>query len=386
VEQSTSGVIYPYGHQSIGDDDIEAVVKVLSGDWLTQGPAVREFERTVSDYAGAAHAVAFSSGTAALHGAMYAAGIKEGEAALIPPITFAATGNAAIYRGGRPVFADISPDTLCMSPESAALALENSGGRVRVIAPVSYAGYPVDMEPFRALARKNNAVLIEDGAHALGAERNGRRAGRDADMTVFSFHPVKHVTTAEGGMALTDSDEYAARLRLFRNHGIVKSPGEFVREYDGPWDNDMIDLGYNYRLPDVLCALGTSQMKRLDAFLARRREIARLYREALSGVGEITLPPDCPGHAYHLFPIQVRAERRKDVFERLRAAGIGVQVHYVPLHLHTYYRKNFGTKEGDCPVAEAFSKREISLPIYFDLPDEGVKYVADCLKEGFYYD
>jgi dTDP-4-amino-4,6-dideoxygalactose transaminase len=267
-----------------------------------------------------------------------------------------------------------------MSPESAALALERSDFPVRVIAPVSYAGYPVDMEPFRALARKNDAVLIEDAAHALGAERNGRRVGRDADMTVLSFHPVKHVTTAEGGMALTDSDEYAARLRRFRSHGIVKSPGEFVREYDGPWDNDMIELGYNYRLSDVLCALGTSQMKRLGAFLARRREIARLYREALSGVGEITLPPDCPGHAYHLFPIQVRAERRKDVFERLRAAGIGVQVHYVPLHLHTYYRKNFGAKEGDCPAAEAFSKREISLPIYFDLPDDGVKYVTDCLK------
>ena len=383
MDNGASGVIYPYGHQSINEDDIEAVVEVLTSDWLTQGPAVGEFERTVADRAGAAHAVAFSSGTAALHGAMYAAGIKEGDAALLPPITFAATGNAAIYCGGRPIFADISPGTLCMSPDSAALAIENADSPVRVIAPVSYAGYPVDLEPFRALARENGAVLIEDASHALGAVRNGRRVGRDADMTVFSFHPVKHVTTAEGGMSLTDSDEYARRLRRFRNHGIVKSPGEFVREYDGPWDNDMIDLGYNYRLPDVLCALGISQMKRLDAFLARRREIARLYRDALSGVDEITLPPDCPGHAYHLFPIQVRAEKRKDAFEYLRAAGIGVQVHYVPLHLHTYYRKNFGTKEGGCPVAEAFSKREISLPIYFDLPDEGARYVADCLKNFF---
>jgi UDP-4-amino-4,6-dideoxy-N-acetyl-beta-L-altrosamine transaminase len=376
-------VIYPYGHQSVSEDDIEAVVKVLRGGWLTQGPAVREFEKTVANYAGAAHAVAFSNGTAALHGAMYAAGIKEGAAALIPPITFAATGNAAVYCGGRPVFADISPDTLCMSPESAALAIENSICPVRVIAPVSYAGYPVDLEPFRTLARKNGGVLIEDAAHALGAERNNRRAVRDADMTILSFHPVKHITTAEGGMVLTDSDEYAACLRRFRNHGIVKSPGEFVREYDGPWDNDMIDLGHNYRLPDVLCALGISQMKRLDAFLARRREIARFYMEALSGVDEITLPPDCPGHAWHLFPIQVQAKRRKDVFEYLRAAGIGVQVHYVPLHLHTYYRKNFGTKEGDCPAAEMFSKRGISLPIYFGLPDEGVKYVTNRLKEFF---
>jgi UDP-4-amino-4,6-dideoxy-N-acetyl-beta-L-altrosamine transaminase len=378
-----SGFIYPYGHQSIHEDDIEAVSAVLRGDWLTQGPAVEEFERTVADYVGAVHAVAFSSGTAALHGAMYAAGIKEGGAALTSPITFAATGNAAVYCGGRPVFADISPDTLCISPESAALVLETSNRPVRVVAPVSYAGYPVDIEPFKALAGKNNAVLIEDAAHALGAVRNGRRVGRDADMTVFSFHPVKHVTTAEGGMVLTDSDEYAVRLRRFRNHGIVKSPSEFIREHDGPWDNDMIDLGYNYRLPDVLCALGISQMKRLGAFLSRRREIARLYREVLSGVDEITLPPDCPGHAYHLFPIQVQAEKRRALFESLRASGIGVQVHYVPLHLHTYYRKNFGTKEGGCPVAEAFSKREISLPIYFDLPDEGVRYVTDCLKEFF---
>jgi dTDP-4-amino-4,6-dideoxygalactose transaminase len=199
----------------------------------------------------------------------------------------------------------------------------------------------------------------------------------------LSFHPVKHITTAEGGMVLTDSDEYAAVLRRFRNHGIVKSPGEFVRELDGPWDNDMIGLGYNYRLPDVLCALGISQMKRLGAFLTRRREIARLYREALSGVDGITLPPDYPGHAYHLFPIQVPSERRRDIFEHLRNAGIGVQVHYVPLHLHSYYRKNFGTKEGDCPAAEAFAKREISLPIYFGLPDDGVKYVTNCLKEFF---
>ena len=383
MDNSAREVIYPYGHQSISEDDIEAVAEVLRSGWLTQGPAVGEFERTVADYAGAVHAVAFSNGTAALHGAMYAAGIKEGAAALVPPITFAATGNAAIYCGGRPVFADISPDTLCMSPESAALALENSGYPVRVIAPVSYAGYPVDLKPFRALARKNSAVLIEDAAHALGGTRNGRRVGSDADMTVLSFHPVKHITTAEGGMALTDSDEYAARLRRFRNHGIVKAPGEFVRERDGPWDNDMIDLGYNYRLPDVLCALGTSQMKRLDAFLARRREIARFYREALSDAEEITLPPDCPGHAYHLFPIQVKPERRRDVFESLRAAGIGVQVHYVPLHLHTYYRENFGAKEGDCPVAEAFSRREISLPIYFGLSDEGARYVTDCLKKFF---
>jgi dTDP-4-amino-4,6-dideoxygalactose transaminase len=242
-----SGVIYPYGRQSVDETDVEAVVRTLRSDWLTQGPAVEEFERAVADYTGAVHAVAFSNGTAALHGAMYAAGVRQGDAVLVPPITFAATGNSAIYLGGRPVFADISPDTLCMCPESAARALENTKYPVRAIAPVSYAGYPADVEALGKLAKERGAVLIEDASHALGATRNGRYVGQDADMTVLSFHPVKHITTAEGGMALTGSDEYASRLRRFRNHGIVKSPAEFVREYDGPWDNDMIELGCNYR-------------------------------------------------------------------------------------------------------------------------------------------
>jgi UDP-4-amino-4,6-dideoxy-N-acetyl-beta-L-altrosamine transaminase len=377
-----SEIIYPYGHQSIDESDIEAVAEVLKSDWLTMGPAVEEFERAVADYVGASYAVSFSNGTAALHGAMHAAGVSPGDAVLVPPITFAATGNAAIYCGGRPIFADISPDTLCMSPESADIALSSAKFSVRAIAPVSFAGYPADIAAFRKLADKYGSVLIEDGAHALGASRGVSRVGAEADMTVFSFHPVKHITTAEGGMVVTNSDEYAGRLRLFRSHGIVKSPGLFERKYDGPWDNDMIELGYNYRLPDLCCALGTSQMKRLGAFVERRRGIASLYRKSMRDIGGIKLSPDHPGHAYHLFVIRTDPSVRRSVFESLTESGIGVQVHYVPLHLHSYYRKNFGTGEGDFPIAEAYSACAISLPIYHGLSDDGVKYIADRVREA----
>ena len=358
-----SEIIYPYGHQSIEEDDVKAVIAALKSEWLTMGPAVDEFENTVANYIGARHAVAYCNGTAALHGAMHAAGVAPGDLVLVPSLTFAATGNSAIFCGGRPIFADISPDTLCMSSESAEAAIASAKSRVRVIAPVSFAGYPADIEAFRQLSRKCGAALIEDGAHALGASRADRMVGSEADMTELSFHPVKHITTAEGGMVLTDSDEYATRLRMFRNHGIARQPMKIGREYDGPWDNDMIGLGYNYRLPDICCALGTSQMKRLDLFVARRREIASLYRKLFADEPGVTLPPDCPGHSYHLFVIQVNAAIRRAVFEFLRESGIGAQLHYVPLHLHSYYIRNFGTKKGDCPVTEAYSARAMSLPM-----------------------
>jgi UDP-4-amino-4,6-dideoxy-N-acetyl-beta-L-altrosamine transaminase len=379
-----SGAVIPYGHQSINDDDINAVIEVLKGDWLTMGPAVERFERAVADYVGVRHAVSFANGTAALHGAMFVAGVSPGDCVLTPPLTFAATGNAAIYCGGRPVFADISPDTLCLCPKASAEAMERADSPIRVIAPVSFAGYPADIAELSEVAKKYGSLVIEDASHALGAKRGSRRVGADADMTVFSFHPVKHITTAEGGMVVTDSSEFTVRLRRFRSHGIVKSPGEFTRPYAGPWDNDMIGLGFNYRLTDVACALGTSQMKRLDAFIARRREIAALYRKLLADAPGVRLPPEHPSHVYHLFPVHVGPEVRRAVFERLREGGIGVQVHYVPLHLHSYYRENFGTRPGDCPNAEAFSAGEISLPIFPDLADDDVRYVAERLKEAIF--
>jgi UDP-4-amino-4,6-dideoxy-N-acetyl-beta-L-altrosamine transaminase len=377
-----SGVIYPYGRQSVNEDDIAAVAEVMRGDWLTTGPAVARFERAIAGLAGTKHAVSFCNGTAALHGAMRAAGVSDGYGALIPPITFAATGNAAIYCGGTPIFADISPGTLCMSPASAKRAIEKSDEPIKVIAPVSFAGYPADIQAFREIAQNCRAVLIEDAAHALGAERDGVKVGKEADMTIFSFHPVKHITTAEGGMVTTDSDEYDKRLRRFREHGTTREPGEFRREPSGPWDYDMVELGYNYRLPDTSCALGLSQLKRLDAFVARRREIAALYRELFQDVSEVAMPPGHPGHAYHLFPVYVAPGLRRGVFEFLRSSGIGVQVHYVPLHLQSYYSRRFGTRPGDCPIAEDFSSGEISLPMYYDLPDEGVKFVVERVKEA----
>jgi dTDP-4-amino-4,6-dideoxygalactose transaminase len=251
-----------------------------------------------------------------------------------------------------------------------------------VIVPVSFAGYPVDISSFRGLAARSGAVIVEDASHALGAERGRRRVGQEADMTIFSFHPVKHITTAEGGMVVTDSDEFAQKLRRFRTHGIVKSPEDFKRPYNGPWDNDMVELGYNYRLTDLASALGWSQLKRIDYFLARRREIAAMYREMLSGVKGAELPPDSPGHAYHLFPIWVNAEKRRDVFLKLRESGIGAQVHYVPLHLHTFYRESFGFMEGQFPNAEAYSAGEISLPIFPDMSNEHVTIVVEKLEEA----
>ena len=375
----------PYGHQSIANEDIEAVVDVLRGDWLTMGPAVERFERTVADYVGVAHAVSFSSGTAALHGAMHAAGVVPGDRVIVPPLTFAATSNAALYCGGEPIFADISSDTLCMDPkeaESAATLPGSQKGPVRVIAPVSFAGYPVDIPAFRELSKRVGAVLVEDACHALGASRGGNRVGVEADMTVFSFHPVKHITTAEGGMVVTDSEEYAKSLRRFRTHGIVKSPEDFGRPYEGPWDNDMIELGYNYRLSDMASALGESQMRRLGTFVARRRELAALYAKVLGDVAEISLPPEHPGHSYHLFPVAFPAERRKEIFLSLRSAGIGVQVHYPPVHKHTYYRRRFGDRDGQYPVAENYAQCTISLPMFPDMRDDDVSLVARRVREA----
>ena len=372
----------PYGHQSIAEEDIEAVAAVLRGDWLTMGPAVERFERAVADYVGAAHAVSFSSGTAALHGAMHAAGVVPGDRVIVPPLTFAATANASLYCGGEPVFADISPGTLCLDPREAESAAASPGGPVRVIAPVSFAGYPADISAFRGLSARVGAVIVEDACHALGAHRGELRVGKEADMTVFSFHPVKHITTAEGGMVATDSEAFARRLRRFRTHGIVKSPADFERPYEGPWDNDMIELGYNYRLSDMASALGESQMRRLGAFVARRRELAALYAGALGEVGEVELPPDHPGHSYHLFPVAFPAERRKEIFLSLRSAGIGVQVHYPPVHKHTYYRRRFGDQDGKFPVAEMYAQRTISLPMFPGMSSEDVSFVVRCVKEA----
>ena len=365
-----------YGRQWIDDDDIAEVVRVLKGDWLTQGPTVAAFERALADYVGVKHAVTFVNGTSALHGAMSAAGLGPGDRLLTTPMTFAATSNSALYVGAEPIFADIEPSTLCLDPVKAEAKLS----RVRAIAPVSFGGYPFAMEPFRRLASEHELVLIEDACHALGGDRDGHKIGFDADMTVLSFHPVKHITTAEGGAVLTQSDEYAHALRLFRSHGITRNPEDFEEAPEGPWHCEMQTLGWNYRLTDLNCALGLSQMRRLDAFVRRRREIAALYRELLVGVRGLTLPPAHEGHAYHLFPIQVDAEARGPLFAHLVENGIRLQVHYSPVPLHPYYKKRFGYRWGDFPEAERYYRGAISLPMFPLLEDSDVKRVADCIK------
>lgn len=370
--------VLSYGRQHIDEEDIAAVVAVLKGDWLTQGPSVSAFEKAFEDYTGARHAVSFANGTAALHGAYFAAGVGPGDEVLTTPMTFAATGNGALYLGGSVAFADIDPETLCLDAEK---AREKVTAATKVIAPVSFAGYPADLAPFKKLAESCGAVVIEDGSHALGAMRDGVPVGKGADLTVFSFHPVKHITTGEGGMVVTDSDEFAGRMRLFRTHGITKDPAAMEDVPDGPWSTEMQVLGYNYRLSDIHAALGISQLKKLGMFTARRREIAALYDSLLSEVQGLTVPPSSPGHSYHLYPLQVPAGRRAEYMARLRGKGIAGMVHYLPVHLHPYYRRNFGWKKGDFPESEAFYSREISLPVFYGLSDEEVRRVAEAISE-----
>ena len=370
-----------YGRQWINDDDIAEVVRVLKGDWLTMGPTVSAFEESLANYAGVKHAVTFSSGTAALHGAMYAAGLGKGDYAITTALTFVATSNSAIYMGATPLFGDIDPETLCLDPKHAERLAASHAGKVKAVVPVSFAGYPFDAKPFREIAAKTGAVFIEDASHAWGGDRGTHKIGFDADMTTLSFHPVKHITTAEGGAVLTNSDDYAHKLRMFRNHGMTRDSAEFVDVPDGVWHSEMQDLGYNYRLSEVHCALGLSQMKRLDAFVARRRELAALYLEQLAGVEGVILPTSTDGHAWHLFALQVREDLHRDMFMFLKENGINPQVHYRPVPLQPYYRQQFGYKAGDFPEAERYYSRAMSLPLFPLMEDSDVRRVTDTIKK-----
>lgn len=365
----------PYGRQWIDEDDIQAVVDVLRGDLITQGPVVDAFERAVADYVGVKYAVAFSSGTAALHGAYFAAGVGPGDEIITSPLTFAATANAALYLGGRPVFADIDESTLCLDPEEASKKVTN---RTKAVVPVSYAGYPSDIQSFRNAIP--DMLVIEDASHALGGDRDGKKVGKDADMTVFSFHPVKHITTGEGGMVVTDNGEFADRMRLFRSHGITKDPEKMFIKDQGPWYYEMQELGYNYRLTDIQCALGISQLKKLDAGIARRREIAARYKKAFEGLDWIQTPPKHLGHAYHLYPIRVGASIRRGFFEHLRSRGVGVQVHYIPVHMQPYFRDRFGYSDGSFLVAERACASEISLPVFVGV-DKWLEKIIEIISD-----
>jgi UDP-4-amino-4,6-dideoxy-N-acetyl-beta-L-altrosamine transaminase len=373
----------PYGHQWIDEDDIASVVEVLKSDWITQGHKVDEFEAKIAKYCGAKHAVAVSSGTAALHIACAVAGISEGDESITSPITFAATANVMVYCGGKPVFADIREDTLNIDPEEVRKRLSS---RTKALLPVDFTGRPADLDEIMAIAKERNLVVIEDAAHALGAEYKGRRIGSLADMTVFSFHPVKHITTGEGGMILTDNEEFYEKLKIFRHHGIVKdSPNK------GSWYYEIYNPGYNFRLTDFQCALGISQLEKLGRFIQRRTEIAAKYNEAFAEMPEIITPVEKKNTkaVYHLYVLQLQLERlktgRKHIFEALRAENIGVSVHYIPVHLHPYYQKEFGYKQGDYPRAERYYERAITLPIFPKMSNEDVEDVVKAVKKVIAY-
>lgn len=365
--------LLPYGRQAVDEDDIQAVAAVLRSGWLTTGPQVAAFERAVALTVGAAHAVAVSSGTAALHAAMFAASVSPGDEVIVPALTFAASANAVLYQGGIPVFADVRGDTLTVDAEDVRAKVNP---RTRAVVAVDFAGQPADLDEMAAIARAGgDLALIEDAAHALGAEYRGRRVGTLADLSTFSFHPVKHVTTGEGGLVASESAELAARLRRFRNHGLETEYNE--RHERGDEYSPMVDLGYNYRLTDMQCALGLSQLGKLEAFLKRRAEIAQRYRTELLGEPGLTLPAVLPHvrHAWHIFPVLLDLEHmsadRRTIVAALRAENIGATVHYVPVYWHPYYQAR-GYARGLCPRAEWAFERLVTLPLYPAMTEQDV--------------
>ena len=374
----------PYGRQTLDEGDIQAVIDVLRSDWLTTGPKVGDFEEAFAAKVGARHAVSFSSGTAALHAAAFAAGLKPGDEAITTPMTFCATANCALYQRAEPVFADVSPDTLNIDPQRAANKINS---RTKALIPVDYAGHPAEMDSILSLAEQHGLIVIEDACHALGAQYRERRVGSIAHMTVFSFHPVKHLTTGEGGMVTTERRDFAETLRRFRNHGITSDARQ--RQASGQWQYEMVMLGFNYRLTDIACALGLNQLGKLEENLARRRKIAARYGTAFRIVPGV-IPPSVRAEvnpAWHLYPIRLDLERlstdRAHIFRALRAENIGVNVHYIPVHRHPFYRERFGYEGGEYPVAENAYERLISLPMFHGMSDQDVEDVIAAVNKVF---
>ncbi|HEV2397044.1 MAG TPA: UDP-4-amino-4,6-dideoxy-N-acetyl-beta-L-altrosamine transaminase [Candidatus Sulfotelmatobacter sp.] len=378
--------LLPYGRQSIDEADIETVVQVLRSDWLTTGPKVGEFEEAFAARVGAKYAVSFNSGTAALHGAAFAAGLKAGDEAITTPMTFAATANCVLYQGAAPVFADVSADTLNLDPQQVEARITP---KTRAILPVDYAGHPADLNAIRKIGADRGLIVIEDACHALGAEYEGQPVGGICDMTVFSFHPVKHITTGEGGMVTTNSPSMAESLRQFRNHGISSDARQ--RQSAGQWYYEMVLLGFNYRMPDILCCLGMSQLKKLDTNLARRRQIAAHYTEVFHRMDGVVRPGVRPNvdPAWHLYPIRLDLGKlsaaRGEIFRALRAENIGVNVHYIPVHMHPYYRRQFGYIGGEYPVAERAYERLISLPMFHGMSERDVADVIEAVTKVVEY-
>jgi len=374
----------PYGRQSLDEADINSVIKALRSDWITQGPKIQEFEKDICRYTGAKYAVVVSSGTAALHIAGLAAGIGEGDEAITSPITFVASANSILYCGGKPVFADIQEDTINIDPCEVEKRITK---KTRAIIPVDFAGHPVEAKQIKEIANKYNLFIIEDASHALGAEYRSNKVGscKFSDMTVFSFHPVKHITTGEGGAITTNRRNLYEKLIMLRNHGITKDRKKLTG-YDGPWSYEQHYLGFNYRITDFQCALGISQLRKLDEFLEKRKTIVSFYNENLESIKEILLPVERPyvKSSWHLYFIRIKNEKkRRMVFQKLRKAGIGVQVHYIPVHLQPYYRKFFGHKEGEYEKAERYYRQTISIPLYPQLKNKELVHVVNTLRNAF---
>ncbi|SHH20764.1 UDP-4-amino-4,6-dideoxy-N-acetyl-beta-L-altrosamine transaminase [Tepidibacter thalassicus] len=377
----------PYGKQCVDKKDINLVVDVLKSNYLTTGPIVREFEKKVADYVGAKYAVAVSNGTAALHIACLAVGIKEGDEVIVSSITFAASANCVLYCGGKPVFVDIDPCTYNINPEEIEKKITD---KTKAIIAVDFTGQAVDMDEIRRIADKYNIVIIEDGAHSLGSEYKGKKVGSLADLTTFSFHPVKPITTGEGGIVVTNDEELYKKMILFRSHGITRDR-ELLNSYEeGPWYYEQLELGYNYRITDIQCALGISQMDKLDDFVDRRREIVKRYNEAFNDMEEVTIPfePDYSNSGWHLYILKFNLDKlnctRKEIFEALRFENIGVNVHYLPVYLHPYYRK-LGYKKGLCPNAEKLYECMITLPLFPAMSGEDVDDVIEAVKKVISY-
>ena len=382
MDKGTEKKFIPYGRQWIDEDDINAVVEVLRSDYLTTGPKIKEFEEKLAQYTGAKFAVAVSNGTAALHAACFAAGIKEGDEVITSPITFAASANCVLYMGAKPVFADINPRTYNIDPDEIRSKVTE---RTKAIIPVHFTGQPCDMDEILKIAQEYNLIVIQDGAHAIGAEYKGKKIGSIGDMTTFSFHPVKHITTGEGGAITTNNEELYKELILFRTHGITRDKDVLLKD-EGPWYYEQQCLGYNYRITDIQAALGISQLDKLEGFLALRREYVKRYNEAFSAVNEIDLPYQLEdiNSAWHLYIIKLKLERlgcgRRQVFEELKDKGIGVNVHYIPVYYHPYYRQ-LGYNKGLCPRAEELYERIITLPLFPKMGKEDVEYVISNVKE-----
>lgn len=381
----------PYGKQHITDSDIDSVVKALKGELITQGNIVPEFEEKLAKFHDCKYAVAFSNGTAALHGAYFAIDTKKGDEIISSPITFVASTNAGIYQGAIPKFVDIDEKTYCIDLDKVDEAITN---KTKAITPVSYAGYPVDIKKLRDIIGNRDIKIIHDAAHAIGARLNGDSIVKYADMAMVSFHPVKHITTGEGGAILTDSKEYYDKLIMFRSHGITRDRDLLLKD-DGPWYYEMQHLGYNYRITDICAALGVSQLERIEENFLNRLNIAKKYFEDLKDVKEIFLPINefdlsdltkLPKtfNSYHLYPILVNDKSiRKDFFNYMRENNIFVQVHYYPVHLQPYYMENYGFKKGDFPIAEDFYEREISIPMFMTLTEPEQNYVIETIKNYF---